>query len=198
MDNNAYGIAIRQYRPSDAESVRSICIETLPEIMAQNHMEKLALVAFCNYYIKHEPSCCFVAATEAGDVVGYILCAENAKLWSETYLKSISPLPDCDAKEFLETITETPLSLSEEYPAHLHVDILPEFQRMGIGTRLVDALVQELGKRGVPGLMLCVNPSNEMGIRFYLKYGFEILDERPYETVMGLTLKIPGTCYARE
>ena len=38
-----------------------------------------------------------------------------------------------------------------EYPAHLHIDLLPELQGQGWGRRLIDTLVAALRERGVRG-----------------------------------------------
>src|SRR5690606_2707699 len=40
------------------------------------------------------------------------------------------------------------------HPAHLHIDLLPQLQRRGLGSRLLDTLRAALADRGVPGVHL--------------------------------------------
>ena len=57
-------------------------------------------------------------------------------------------------------------------PAHMHIDILPTHQRMGIGTQLVNTLLSQLKSDGVPSLFLITDIGNTKGPAFYNKYGF--------------------------
>lgn len=77
---------------------------------------------------------------------------------------------------------------AKEYLAHLHIDIAGDYQRQGIGTKLIDALIEHLRKKSVKGLMFSVAIDNEKGLGFYRKYGFKELgcDER--EIFMGLKM----------
>ncbi len=45
-----------------------------------------------------------------------------------------------------------------EYPAHLHIDLLPETQGQGLGRGLMETLFAELTRRGVRGLHLGIDP----------------------------------------
>jgi GNAT superfamily N-acetyltransferase len=36
------------------------------------------------------------------------------------------------------------IRLSQEYPAHLHIDILPRYQRRGLGGKLILAFVDKI------------------------------------------------------
>ena len=77
----------------------------------------------------------------------------------------------------------------KNYPAHLHIDIDSNYQRLGIGTRLMDALINHLKAKGVkPGLMLVVGATNEQGRNFYKKYGFKELAITKMGVAMGIDL----------
>ena len=67
--------------------------------------------------------------------------------------------------------------LLEGYPAHLHVDILPEWQGRGWGRKLMDVLVEELRGRGVRGVHLGMAGDNVAAGRFYEAIGFERFGE---------------------
>lgn len=54
----------------------------------------------------------------------------------------------------------------------MNVAVHPDFRRQGVGQALVNALVEELEKRGVHSLTLEVRTSNECAIGLYEKLGF--------------------------
>ena len=55
----------------------------------------------------------------------------------------------------------------ERYPAHMHIDILPEFQRKGWGSMLINALFDALRSQGAIGIHLGMARSNTGGRSFY-------------------------------
>jgi GNAT superfamily N-acetyltransferase len=75
------------------------------------------------------------------------------------------------------------------YPAHLHIDLLPEIQGRGTGRLLMDTLCAELVRRGVPGVHLGVNAKNSGAMAFYRKMGFSMLQEEPWGPILGKALK---------
>lgn len=181
---------IRTYQEKDKEYVQSICVRTAPEVLRQHDaMRQLLLIAFCNYYIEREPHNCFIAANEQDKAVGYILCAENAEAWHDVFSKEyIAPIAEQSARSFLEATCQACLDAAKEYPAHLHTDILPEYQRKGLGSLLMEALIHHLRNKGIPGLMLSVANDNAGANQFYKRRGFHILMEKPNETIMGIKL----------
>lgn len=127
---------VRQYEERDRERVEEIC-----EITDNSHLERdLLLTLYCHYYITYEKENCFVAVVD-DKVVGYIISAGDTKAWidkfSSTLLSSSTPL----IKEKGIESTKGYLPYYPEYPAHLHIDIDPEYQRMGIGKAMMDSLL---------------------------------------------------------
>ena len=59
-----------------------------------------------------------------------------------------------------------------EFPAHLHIDILPEYHRQGIGTELITKLESHLRNRKCPGVHLGTSEQNTKAILFYESIGF--------------------------
>ncbi|TDL26579.1 hypothetical protein BD410DRAFT_812925 [Rickenella mellea] len=51
-------------------------------------------------------------------------------------------------------------------PAHMHIDILPPYQRQGWGRRLVGTVVAHLREKGLNGLWLRMAPGNDNGAQF--------------------------------
>ncbi|MGF3055915.1 GNAT family N-acetyltransferase [Microbacterium sp. YY-01] len=75
-----------------------------------------------------------------------------------------------------------------EYPAHLHIDLLPETQGQGLGRKLMDTLTAELRRRGVAGLHLGMDPANKGAAVFYERLGFDRLPTSDGSLKYGLRL----------
>ena len=144
---------IRQYRPSDKQALRRVCAVTAPAYSTDARRDAL-YAAYLDYYIDCEPEYCFVAATDADEAVGYVICAPDFKRYRESYFskrlpysaKLLKSAPDVWLSKRAEAMIVKKIAL--RYPAHLHIDILPEGQRMGLGTALIDKLREKLGKIG--------------------------------------------------
>ncbi len=162
---------IRAYRKEDRKEVERICRVTDPNNFPLEYLYTLYL----NYYIEDEEALALVADSD-GKTAGYILCAPDYEIWKkrmrEKYLPSADERTRRDGEESI--LFYSPYAL--QYPAHMHIDIDPSFQRTGIGTALVDALSSILRERKIPGLMLGVDMANVKGVSFYRKYGFEKLE----------------------
>ena len=74
-----------------------------------------------------------------------------------------------DPDEFSKIITK--------YPAHLHINLQPEYQGMGLGTRLIEAFENHLFDLGVTGVHLHTTNYNKKAIPFYNKNGYILLRE---------------------
>jgi len=61
----------------------------------------------------------------------------------------------------------------QDFPAHAHIDLLPEARGHGFGRRMMQFLMARLAARGAKGLHLAVSPSNAGGQAFYAKLGFD-------------------------
>jgi len=61
--------------------------------------------------------------------------------------------------------------LVEEYPAHLHIDLLPGHQRKGFGRQLMETFCGKLRQEGVKGVHLVMAAENTNGM-FYERLGF--------------------------
>ena len=179
---------IRQYESKDRKRVEAICLspDTNGENTKNNILSKALLTVFCRYYTEREPQNCFVAVDEQDEVIGYILCAENFQSWEESFTrlylnKTINPIAKAMGKGTIDGMRP----FSAEYPAHLHIDLSKKCQRQGIGTKLMDTLLEHLQKQGIPGVMLAVASDNEKGLNFYRKYGFQELERKKREILMG-------------
>jgi ribosomal protein S18 acetylase RimI-like enzyme len=77
---------------------------------------------------------------------------------------------------------------ADGYPAHLHIDLLPELQGQGWGRRLIGALVDRLRADGVAGLHLVAGAANTGAVAFYPRVGFEPLPGPDSVRAFGMRL----------
>ena len=64
----------------------------------------------------------------------------------------------------------------QKYPAHFHIDLLPEWQRVGLGRKLMDTFLAAVEEAGAKGVYCGMVATNVDAGKFYAKLGFE-----PYE-----------------
>ena len=76
----------------------------------------------------------------------------------------------------------------EDYPAHLHIDILPLAQKKGYGSKLITVFIKQLNYLNVKGVHLVVGKKNQNAIGFYKKVGFQQLKELEESIVFGKKL----------
>ena len=65
----------------------------------------------------------------------------------------------------------------KQYPAHLHIDILPDFQRQGWGSKLLEAFYGKMREVGVGGVHLGVLRESEGALKFYEGGGWRVCGE---------------------
>ncbi len=171
---------VRPYQPKDFERMHKICFETSSGFDSEKG--RVALFAtYCDYYVNEEPENCFVAVNENDEAIGYVICSSDPIRYERVFKEKYAPvLKKASPVRYLFHVVNEWLCrrIKKEYPAHLHIDILPEGQRMGLGTRLMDALTDHLKKNGVKGVYLVCGAGNEKGVNFYKKYGFKVLSEK--------------------
>ena len=181
---------IRPYQPKDKENVRHVCIMTGPAAdKPKGPAWELELACYCDYYVECEPQNCFVAADDDDEAVGYILGSEDYTRYRERFLRDYAPR----VSGFVHWVkcqgsARVPRMFAKDYPAHMHINILEPYQRMGLGSQLVDALATNFHAKGIKGMMLGVGAGNVKGRSFYTKYGFKKLLRLPGGIFMGLDL----------
>jgi len=63
----------------------------------------------------------------------------------------------------------------DDYPAHLHIDLLDRAQGRGFGRRMMEQVMEMLRRRGSPGAHLGVSVLNQPAFGFYGRLGFHEL-----------------------
>lgn len=165
---------IRPYKETDKNNFRNICIETSIGHDAPEKEKSFILNLYCDYYIEQEPQNSFALADDNDEAVGYILCSENMK----RYIKDMKPYRASIKKlgffRYLYSWGEIigHLPASKKCKAHMHIDILPDYQHKGYGTQLINTLTDSLKAKNINSVMLVVNTGNTNAVKFYKKNGF--------------------------
>ncbi|MGP6169886.1 GNAT family N-acetyltransferase [Microbacterium sp. A204] len=176
---------IRRFRETDRADVAEICLKTGDggqDATGMHGSDELLADIFALPYVDLEPETCFVVDT-GERVSGYIVCAADTGAFVERYRSEWLPAfaqkyQDLEPSNILEMGLDPDRMIIEElgdYPAHLHIDLLPELQGQGMGRMLMRTLLAALRERGVPGVHLGVSPSNTNAVAFYKKLGFRPL-----------------------
>lgn len=77
---------------------------------------------------------------------------------------------------------------SIDYPAHLHIDLLPSLQGYGMGHALMQTFLENLRKLGVKGVHLGVGGENKRACAFYEREGFSVLKKTDWGFWLGMKL----------
>jgi GNAT superfamily N-acetyltransferase len=165
-------IKIKPYENKYFDHTRTICYET----STSYHTPERAPILwglYHDWYVLNSPETCFVATNENDIAVGYILCAPDF----ETYT---AENPDNKYEQYREH--------AKIYPAHLHIDILPEYQGAGIGGVLLNTLYKKLESMNIGGVHLTCGPKKTNAIKFYLKHGYTQIGNNEFGLVFGKTI----------
>jgi len=81
---------------------------------------------------------------------------------------------------------------ADDYPAHLHVNLAPQFRNRGIGAVLIEAFAADAHRAGAKGMHV-VTSADARNVRFYERTGFR---ERARTSVNGSELVFLGRSLA--
>ena len=168
---------VRPYNPSDKEALRAICRETArQEFKKFPRLMRARPVIYNDYFTEQEPEHVFVLADDADMPVGYILCAADyekfTRLMNTEYRRRVRE--EAPYMTLVITFYLRRLKTLRETPAHLHIDILPAYQRQGWGTKLVLALCERLRAEGVPALSVFDIPKSAGSYPLCTRLGFRV------------------------
>ncbi len=184
-------MTVRPYEAKDCENVRYVCLNSDGPCKLSERGKNFILNTYCNYFIEKEPENCFVAVDENDKAIGYVLCTENFDKFHASYVDEyVSRLKKFEfshRKSAFRSI-ESQEKYKIDYPAHLHIDILPDYQHMGIGRKLMDTLCLHLKEKCIKGVVLTVWKGNKNACAFYEKYGFTLIETKKTSLVYGLNL----------
>jgi GNAT superfamily N-acetyltransferase len=194
---------IRAYRPSDLARLYEICVRT-----GDSGNDAWDLVSdkqlyghiWAAQYGLFEPEHAFVVVDDDDVAGGYILGALDTKAFEERceaeywpalrqrYPKGSGEGVDAFLIAMLHDPPTMPRSITDDYPSHLHIDLLPPFQGGGNGRRLMETLLDALRDDGSPGVHFGVSAKNTRALGFYEHLGFEELHVNPSIHLLGAKL----------
>lgn len=181
-------MTLRRCRPSDLEALFAICLATGDagaDASALYRDPRILGEIYVGPYAALAPDFVLMAEDEDG-AGGYILGVPDtsgfeAKLESEWWpsLRARHPDPGAHPRDADEARARrihhprlAPQDIAAEYPAHLHMNLLPRLQGQGLGKRLLDTWLGMMRERSVRGVHLATGPRNPRAMRFYAAYGF--------------------------
>lgn len=183
---------IRPMRPDDLKDVEYVCRMTAgPGCRKDPVLGYRIARMFSTYYVRECYDTCFVLVDDSDKVVGYILCEPDYKRYNKIFRKiDVPEIKKLDKKSGRQAwLFPIPYNFfGRKYPAHLHIDILDEYQNQGFGAKLMDTLFTELKRRNVKGIMLQADLSNEGAVRFYKRLGFKMLSTKLHTATMAKNL----------
>ena len=192
---------VRDYDPADREALYRVCLLTGDHGGDASHVyeddpDALARI-YVGPYLDFHPEFARVLEDQDG-VCGYALATPDSRAFYDRYVRCIVPnlrrrfpLPEGDAERWTAAQSvhyryHNPVSFCpepyDEYPAHLHIDLIARVHRRGYGTVMMDQLFDRLTTAGVPGVHLGMGAWNERAYAFYRSIGFHELTRVGSET----------------
>lgn len=134
----------------------------------------------------------------ASEARGYVVGTDDTRAfqrwfseqWWPTREHLHPPRTDGDGWLLAEAANPTRMLIPQvdDYPAHLHIDLLPDQQGKGAGRALIDAAVALLTARGVPGVHLVAEKANSGAQAFYPRVSFTAVGEDHGSVTFARTL----------
>ena len=188
---------IRPYRISDLAAVLEISADTAffgEAVEAFLEDRRLFTDAFARYYTEYETDLVWVAESQVG-IIGFLFgCADTisqSRRWRgyiarRVLVKAILGKYKLGRRTasfawgmLVGTLCgEEPRVDLGAYPAHLQIDVREGYRGEGVGRRLIETYLEQLGQKGVQGVHLTTTSHNEAACHLYEKVGFRLLDER--------------------
>ena len=203
-------LTIRKLTPGDpAEIARlyEICLLTGKDgkdATALYRDPKLLGELYVGAYARFHPELAFVLVNDQDEIEGYAVGVADSVAFDATldrnwwpWLRARYPLSslavDSKDKGLVQTLhgwQGTSPSLAAQYPAHLHIDLLPSAQGGGNGKRLLLTLLNALKDAGASGVHLGVSATNESAIGFYKHIGFTVLQHQTGSFILAMPFNI--------
>ncbi|KAF2269074.1 GCN5-related N-acetyltransferas-like protein [Lojkania enalia] len=190
---------VRLYNPQrDFDSCIRIFKATIDKAIDHEPARTIGSYIWCRPYLLLSPETCFVLDDGSGEAVGYIIGTAStthfASRWKSDFVPTVprdvvSPVGaetagnedelgrewmrkavyDADCSMLIGSNT-----LMEEYPAHLHIDILPQYTGREYGQKMMAAFLEKMEELGAKGVHLGMVRWNHGARRFYERLGFQL------------------------
>lgn len=199
---------IRPATSTDGPALYDICLRTGAEgkdATGTYTDSRLLGHIYVGPYLALEPDLAFVL--DDGAPAGYVVGARDTqnfyrrceREWSPRLRQRYEDPPASRAwtpDERLQYVVHHPprldVALLAEYPAHLHIDLLPRAQGAEHGRRLITHLLDVLRAMDAAGVHLVTGAKNRRAIGFYDRIGFRTLQTNRNAVVMAMHLSTTG------
>lgn len=191
--------AIRRYTDGDRDAVYEVCVRTGAagqDASGRYVSDDLIGDIYAGPYLYLEPELAFVLA-DGDRAVGYVLGTADTSVFVTAYrarwLPLVSPrypAPEHSAdpaeRRLLADLLNPERLLRPEllpYPAHLHINLLPDYRRAGHGRSLVETFLRAAAASGARSAHLAVYTANTGARSFYDKigwHGVQVSDPGPW------------------
>lgn len=182
---------IRPAREDDLDAVYGTCLATGDSGRDASELysdPQLIGHIYAAPYLLLEPHLAFVVTDQEG-VGGYVVGVEDTRSWENRLERNWWPplrrryvdpdescrsdwTPDQCLAHLLHHPKADPAIVCEDYPAHLHMNVMPRLQGRGVGLALLEAWVVAAAAYGVRAAHVGVSPANIRGTRFWTRAGF--------------------------
>lgn len=186
---------IRPYQPADLPALRRICLLTGDlgtDATGLFSDDGIVPDVFLEPYVTLAPETAWVVEVD-GEPVGYLVSTLDTAAFSERWRREWTaeyrrrhPNPEPGSAWLDRIADEAYFWIDAGYPAHLHIDLLPEAQGRGAGRALMRQLGLAAIEAGVPGIHLVMSPENTAARAFYDRLGFEQLALEGDAVVLGI------------
>ena len=198
------GEIVRKFQEEDRPGLYHICLATGDSGANAEHLynqKDMLGEIYVGPYLSFQPDLSFTLIHDG--VAGYALAALDTTSFENTLSNEWWPLilekySNRSPENFNERennlfryIQNPPLRSKEvinQYPSHLHIDLLEKAQGRGIGKAMMLLLLETLREQGSKGVHLGMGAQNDRAFIFYTKLGFTLLDKNDDEWTMGLKL----------
>lgn len=182
---------IRRYREADLAAVYDVCVRTADaggDARGKHRTDDLMPDLFAGPYVFLEPEFAFVL-DDGRRAVGYVLgtpdTAAFARAYRERWIPRLAgrypepPAPPANPDDEMLALHYHPERMLwpglSEYPAHLHIDLLPPFQGAGAGRAMMETFFAAVAEAGASGVHVVVLAANVRALGFYHRLGFRAL-----------------------
>ena len=193
-------MTIRPYRADDLPALRRVCVLTGhagTDATGLWSSDDLLPDNFLEPYVTLAPDTAWTVEQD-GRPVGYLVATLDTEAfaarwreeWTPVFAFRHSRVAEDPAEQWLHDFGYDPSWMLgpqvEAFPAHLHIDLLPEAQGSGYGRGLMRRLGLAAVAAGVPGIHLGMARDNLPALAFYRRLGFRELPVEGGALVLGI------------
>jgi ribosomal protein S18 acetylase RimI-like enzyme len=181
-------VTIRQYREGDRAAVYEVCVRTGAagqDARGRYSTDDLIPDIFVGPFLVLEPEHAYVL-DDGGRAVGYIIGTADTEGFVAAYREHWLPrLRDKYPEPAASPVTLEEQKLHSMYhpeyilrpelvphPAHLHINLLPEYQGAGHGRALMNMFLGSVAAAGAKSCYLAVRSTNTAALGFYDRLGW--------------------------